>query len=81
MGLNEDDWLSLAQMRERVKESPWQTTRFFEQVGSALERGLLPSQFWAASSEDQTLVLAYGRVSSTMASYQRYLDEKSAKKK
>jgi len=68
-------------MREKTPGSPWITTSFFEQVGAALERGLLPSQFWNAESEDQELILAYGRASSTMAAYQRYLDEKAAKKK
>lgn len=70
---DETTWLTLDQIRKVLPASKWEHDRLLEEVDTALTLGLLPSQFWEASRQDQAYILARKRVISLMEAYENHL--------
>jgi hypothetical protein len=59
----------------RIERGPWTVGERFAAVETAHDWGLTPSQFWAASEDDQAYMMAYTRSVGQMARYERQVQE------
>lgn len=80
-GMNEDDWLTLEDVRKQLPKGQWRHSAVFEQVGVAAELRVAPTEFWGWSEHDKAYMIAYYRVKSTLQEYEQVLREKESKRK
>ena len=70
---DESTWLAPNQIRNLLPKSNWRHDRLLEEVDDAVQMGLMPSQFWQASREDQAWIIARYRVIRLMEAYENHL--------
>lgn len=80
-GMNEDEWLTLDEIREQLPKGQWRHSSVFEQVGVAAELRVTPSEFWGWSDHDKAYMIAYYRVKSTLQEYEEVLRDKESRRK
>lgn len=80
-GTNEDEWLTLDEIRQQLPKGQWRHSAVFEQVGVAAELRVAPSDFWAWSDHDKAYLIAYYRVKSTLQEFEHVLSEREHKAK
>ena len=78
---DEEDWLTLDEIREQLPRSEWRHGAIFEQVGVAIEQRLLPSAFWDADPLDKAMIVAYYRTKSTIEAYEHHLSVQEQEKR
>ena len=78
---NEDIWLSLDEIKDKVPEGRWTHNQFFEQVDVAIESGYTPSYFWGLDDFDKALIMARFRAKALIESYEAHIRELEAKKR
>lgn len=80
-GMNEDDWLTLDEIRKHLPRGNWRHSSVFEHVGVAAELQVAPSEFWSWNEHDKAYMIAYYRVKSTLQEYEEVLRERESKRK
>lgn len=76
---DQETWLTLEQVREKLPKGNWVHNRVLEEVSTAIEIGKVPSEFWALDRTDQAYIMAESRVKRTMVSYEEHLQKQEMK--
>lgn len=79
--MNEDDWLTLEEIRQQIPRGQWRHSSVFEQIGVAAELQMAPTEFWSWNEHDKAYMIAYYRVKSTLQEYEQVLRDKESKRK
>ena len=62
-------------MLPRRVTSRWSTSSLFNQISTAKDWGLIPSQFFALDKADKVLMMAHTKATGDMQAYEDYRNE------
>lgn len=81
IGKDQEDWLTLDEIREIVPSGKWRHNRIFEDVTVAVAMGQDPvTEFWPLDNKSKAWLIAWHRVKSSMAAYDQYLHDEEMKR-